>query len=135
MKGWCVIPERMNVCDFVQAPSPYTGLSLCTMNVEYVRNFSTDTQVFNVRVPTTSVLRCAKSLLAAKTPGDRWGQLFPTPGQLWQERCLKKTSLALPIVYCLGTHLKGWQPTMVASLSIYQSVVTKHFAHHPKKKE
>ena len=53
MKGWCVIPERMNARDFVQALSPYTNLSLGTMNVEYFRNFSRETQTFNVRVLTT----------------------------------------------------------------------------------
>ena len=54
MKGWCVIPERMNADDFVQALSPYTNLSLGTMNVEYFRNFFRDTQMFNVRVLTTT---------------------------------------------------------------------------------
>ena len=46
MKGWCVVPERMNAYDFVQPLSPYTNF-LSHYEQWVLRNLSGDTQQFN----------------------------------------------------------------------------------------
>ena len=94
-----MIPERMNVYAFVQALSPYTNLTLGTMNVEYFRNFSRDTtQMFNVR--RAHHVWCARLLLAAKMSAQERGSCSP---HLSHYRRMSKALLALPTVYCLGT--------------------------------
>ena len=82
MKGWCVIPERMNAHAFVQALSPYTNF-ICHTKNECMLGISPG--ILRRSVLEVSPLRCVKSLLAPKTCGVGWDKRFPTPEPLPQD--------------------------------------------------